>query len=203
MRIVHGQTWEEWTHQRKTQIKYLVEQIAALKVYVGYAKEGYEVVDKGMHVIQGIKKGDFDLHKDFFSSLKEVNPRINRSVKVADIIVIQLRIIKDVKATMKSISVSRQFTKKELDYCSEIFEGLLRQCAKDMDELFQVITSGELQMKDNERLQRINKLHKDMQDKFGFCTSFSRDATLLALQRRSEQNDINLLKKVYDLPVMP
>ncbi|MBK8310917.1 MAG: hypothetical protein IPL04_08535 [Chitinophagaceae bacterium] len=36
---VNGQTLAEWTQQKKTQKKYLLQQIVALQVYIGYAKK--------------------------------------------------------------------------------------------------------------------------------------------------------------------
>ena len=41
--IGHSQKWDEWFKQKKTQKKYLIQQIAALKVYLGYLKEGYDI----------------------------------------------------------------------------------------------------------------------------------------------------------------
>src|SRR5690606_38045577 len=65
-------TFNEWFRQKKTQRKYLVKQIAALKVYLEYLKKGYEIVDKGLTTIGEIKNGTFSLDKDYFNSLKAV-----------------------------------------------------------------------------------------------------------------------------------
>jgi hypothetical protein len=65
--------------------------------------------------------------------------------------------------------------------------------------LYLIITSGELQMKDDERIKRIDKLYADMQDKYSFCESFSEECSVLAMQRLSEQAEINLGKKLNGL----
>ncbi|MBK6993319.1 MAG: hypothetical protein IPH34_16520 [Chitinophagaceae bacterium] len=70
---------------------------------------------------------------------------------------------------------------------------------KTIDELFMVITSGELEMKDDERLKRIDKLYADMQDKYSFCSSFSEEMGLLSVQRMGEQMEINRSKILNDL----
>ena len=36
-------------------------------------KKGYEIVDKGWNTVNDIKHGDFDLHNNYFTSLKQVN----------------------------------------------------------------------------------------------------------------------------------
>ena len=68
--IAHTQTWDEWFRQKETQKKYLLEQIAALNVYLGYVKEGYSIARDGLRIINDIKQGDFKLHDDKFQSLQ-------------------------------------------------------------------------------------------------------------------------------------
>jgi hypothetical protein len=72
--IAQTPNWNEWFRQKKTQLKYLAEQIAALKVYLEYLKKGYDVAQKGLSTIELIKSGSFSLHKDYFNSLKQVSP---------------------------------------------------------------------------------------------------------------------------------
>ena len=96
-----AQTTDEWLNQKATQKKYLLQQIAALQVYLGYAKKGYTIVTSGVNTIRNIKNGDFNLHRDFFSRLKNVNPAIRRYAKVADIISYQVKIIRQTKLTLQ------------------------------------------------------------------------------------------------------
>lgn len=188
------QTVEEWTQQKKTQKKYLLQQIAALHTYIAYAKKGYSIVGKGINTVRNIKKGDFNLHRDFFSSLSNINPQIKNSTKVGDLLVYQYRIIKQTTETIKGIKQSGQFTQAELDYCNAVFNNLLDDCIKTIDELLTVITPDKLKMKDNERIKRIDMLYADMQDKYAFCSSFADEMGILALHRISEQQDINYSK---------
>src|SRR5690606_18622695 len=84
--FLHSQTIEEWTQQKQTQIKYLINQVAANKVYLEYIQKGYAIAGKGLSVIGQIKNGNFTLHKDFFNGLLSINPSIKASSKVAGII---------------------------------------------------------------------------------------------------------------------
>ena len=187
---VSAQNLNEWVNQQSTQKKYLVQQIAALQVYLGYAKKGYNIVTGGINTIRNIKNGDFNLHRDFFNRLKNVNPAIRRYAKVADIIAYQVKIIKRTKATLQQIRETKQFTEAEMDYCKQVFDNLLDECIKTVEELVLVTTSGELEMKDDERLKRIEGLYADVQDKYSFACSFSEDMGLLAVQRLGEQMEI-------------
>jgi hypothetical protein len=194
-----SQTLEEWTEQKKTQIKYLLQQIAANKVYIDYIEKGYKIAHSGLQTIHDIKKGDFNLHFGFLDSLKKINPAIKNWAKVADIIAYQLRIIKNAKQTIKDIREAGQFTDDELDYCKIVFDNLLEECLKNIDELIMVTTDGLLTMKDDERMKRIDKLYVDMQDKYVFTSSFSNEMSILSAQRLSEQTEIILSKKINGL----
>ena len=189
-----AQNWEEWTQLRKTQKKYLWQQIAALQVYIGYAKKGYDVANKGLATIRNIKNGDFNLHRDFIGSLKQVNPKIKKYAKVADISAYQVRIMKETKKTLQGMRETGQFTTDELDYCKIVFDNLLKECLKSIEELFLLITSGVLEMKDDERIKRIDALYADMQNKYAFSSTFSEEMGLLSVQRIGEQIEINLSK---------
>lgn len=192
----NAQTFGEWFNQKATQKKYLLQQIAALQVYIGYAKKGYKIVNSGIKTIRNIKNGDFNLHRDFFNQLKNVNPAIRKYAKVADIIAYQVKIIKQTKATLQQIREAKQFTDAELDYCKQVFDNLLDECMKTVEELILVTTSGKLEMKDDERLKRIDVLYADAQDKYSFACSFGDDMSLLAVQRLGEQMEINRSKLI-------
>lgn len=194
--LSNAQTTDEWLNQNSTQKKYLLQQIAALKVYLGYAKKGYNIVTGGINTIRNIKNGDLNLHRDFFNRLKNVNPSIRKYAKVADIIAYQVKIIKQTKITIQQIRETKQFTEAELDHCKQIFDNLLDECMKTVEELILVTTSGKLEMKDDERLKRIDRLYADVQDKYSFTCSFSEDMDILAVQRLGEQMEINRSKLI-------
>ena len=88
----HAQNWNEWFRQKRTQIRYLVNQLAALQVYIELGQEGYAIYRDGLQLVGDIKNGDFNLHKDYLGSLMLVNPAIKRYKKVAEIIAFQVRI---------------------------------------------------------------------------------------------------------------
>jgi hypothetical protein len=194
--LANAQTLAEWTQQKKTQIQYLLDQVAANKVSIDYLEKGYEIARTGLNTIQNIKKGDFNLHLDFFGSLEIVNPKIKTYTRVADIIAYQVRIVKNISTTIKNPKESGQFNTNELDYSKAVFENLLDECVKNVDELYLVITSGALQMTDDERIKLIDQLYTDMQDKYSFCQSFSEGRSVLAMQRLGEQLEIKFSKQL-------
>ena len=117
-------------------------------------------------------------------------------MKVGEIIAGVLRIVNNTKQVMDAVRASVQFTAVELQYCATVFDNLLDECGKTIDVLIMVITNEAISMSDGERIQRINQLYADMQEKEGFTASFSNEMSVLAVQRLTDQHEINYSKKM-------
>jgi hypothetical protein len=193
-----AQTWNEWVNQKKTQKRYLVKQIALLRLYLGYVKKGYDIAEKGLTTIHHIKNGDFNLHRDFFGSLQLVNPHIANSAKVADIIAFQVYILRDLKRVNSFCKDNEHFTPEEIRYVAAVYSNMLIQCDTSISELLIIIRDHESTMKDDERLMRIGNLYDDMLDKHAFVQSFDHDVRIIAAEREREKRTIELMRKHYD-----
>ena len=196
---VYAQTGDEWFKQKKTQIKYLTQQLAALQVYEGYLSKGYKIASGGLHTISNIKNGEFSLHKAFCSSLSHINPSVQHNSRIADIIALQLDIIGHCKKGYKNWSHSKQLKSHDIQYIHSVFTTLLQGCTNDVDDLITLTTNGQVQLSDDERLQRIDAICKDMRDKYAFTQSFSNETNGLIRNRQKEQNEVTALTFIYNL----
>jgi hypothetical protein len=194
-----AQIWSEWFRQKRTQRRYLLQQIASLQIYSGFLSKGYSIAKNGLNTVKSIKNGDVLQHTNYFNSQVTVNPQIKRYKKVADIIAMQISIAKQSAITMKSFRNNHHFTSTEINYLRGVFNTLLSACAKNLDELLNLITNGNLQMKDDERIKAIDKIYIDMQDKQQFARAFSNNAAGLSIERSNEENDIIISKKLNGL----
>lgn len=197
--VCHGQTHDEWFRQKKTAIKYLTDQIAAFQTYIGYAEKGYSVIKSGLNTINDIKQGDFSLHNTFYKGLSSVNPVVKKYSKVAAIIAMQLSIGRQIINTIKSCKKSNMLSSSEQHYLNAVFNNLLDECGKNLDQLITLITHNDAKMQDDERIKRIDLLYSDMKDKQMFATSFSHSAKGLTVQRMNDRNDIVISKKLNGL----
>ncbi len=197
--VCQAQTADEWLKQNKTQTKYLMQQIAALQMYIGYVEKGYSITQKGLKTISNIKKGEWHLHADFFGSLNSINPKISKYSKVAAIIALQTKIIHTYTSTYKQIQQSDLFNSHEVEYIYQVFTTLLNSCTTDIDVLAKVMTTNEWKMKDNERLNRIDRLYDSMLDHYAFVQSFSKETRILAIQRMKEKNGIQTSRFLHGL----
>lgn len=189
-----AQTFNEWFRQKKTQRRYLTKQVALLRVYLGYLKRGYEIVDKGLTTIGNIKDGEFNLHRDFFSSLKNVNPYIRNSAKVADIVAFQVWIIRNMAEVNDFCRDNRYLTPEEIRYVVHVYANMLVLMDASVAELLAVTRSGEAEMKDDERLKRIDNLYTDLLDKHAFVKSFDADLRTITRERERESNSIEWMR---------
>jgi len=187
----------EWLRQKKTQRKYLIQQIAALKVYLEYLKKGYDIAQKGLTTIGDIKAGTFTMDKDYFNSLKEVSPVVKNSPKVNSILLYQHKIIQDFRALYEDCRRDENFSPEEIQYIEDVYQNMLTECGHSIDELTVITTSGEAEMKDDERLLRLDKVYEDMLEKYTFTQDFTASTRLLSLKRAKEKKQIKQLQELH------
>ena len=194
-----AQTFAEWFRQKKTQKEYLLEQIAALRMYHGYVKKGYAIAQEGLAAIGDSKVGELALHQKFFSSLERVNPQIRNDAKVAAMIGFQVKIMQVCQSTYRQLQENGSFSREEISYIYRVFGRLLDDGAATLDKLQAVTTDDKLEMSDDERLERIGALYSDMQDRYTFAQSFSREARILAAARLQERKDVQTSRAMHGI----
>ena len=197
--ICRGQTADEWVRQKKTQTKYLIQQMAALEMYMGYAHKGYSIAQNGLKALNHLKKGDWHLHSDFFNSLDIINLEIKNYAKVTDIIALQAKILHSYRNTYQQLKLNDLFNSGEVDYIHQVYDILINGCTADIADLISVITPHDLKLKDDERFKRIDALYLSMLDKYSFAQSFGNEIKILALQRMKEKNAIQTSRSLNSL----
>lgn len=190
--ICNAQTFNEWFRQKKTQKEYLLQQIAALKVYLDYLKKGYKIVDKGLTIVGDIKQGKFDLDIEYLESLKNVNSAVSGSAKVASIVAYQRMIMIEFRRLKDLTNETDLFTSEEKHYVEDVYANMLRESEMSLNELDRVLSNSDFEMKDDERVKRIDVLYIDMKDKYAFTKSFSNSTQLLIAQRGKDENEIQV-----------
>jgi hypothetical protein len=192
-----AQTFGEFFNQKKTQKRYLLQQIAAFQVYIGYAKKGYDLVGSGLHAIKDLSNGEFSLHHTFISSLSRVSPVIRGNAKLAEIIAYQLEILQSFRK-LDTFEVDGLVSAANSAYVSTVRAKVLSDCAGDLQELILVVAPGLVEMDDQQRLLRLDKLYLSMQDKAAFAQGFCTEVSVLAGSRKLEERNMDFLKRAYE-----
>jgi hypothetical protein len=197
--VLCAQTWSEWFKQKKTQKQYLLKQIALLNTYVGYVKKGYDIADKGLTAINDFKDGEFSLHREFFGARKTVNPHLANSAKVADIIAFQVFVIRNLKSLNQFCANANGLTPEDVRYITSVYLNMIRLCDASLSELLDIVFNDKLEMTDDQRMNRIDRLHEESQDRVAFAKQFEQDVKSLSYARASEMNAVSATYSQFGL----
>jgi len=190
---LRAQNWNEWFRQKKTQIRYLTRQIVELQVYIELGQKGYGIYRDGLQLIGDIKDGDFKLHNDYFASLSGLNPHISNSVAIKEIIVWD----EQINIFRQRVSKMELFTgQSSID---QLFAQLANKSNDNVKQLELLINDGNYQLKDEERIEQINKIHAAEYQLYGFAKSTYQDALAYSKQQPKEQREIKVTKKLQGL----
>ncbi len=173
-----------------------IEKLAQLKQVLSDMKKGYEIIDNGYGTIKNLSQGNFSLHQTFLDGLMLVNPELRKYKRVADIISYQAQMLKEYSASFSRFRNGGQFTASEIDHMAKVYDNLFERSGQQIDELSMVLTSGKLRMNDAERINAINRIYTDMQQKSSFLRDFNRRAASLETQRQKAKAETEAMKKL-------
>ncbi|GGH59769.1 putative membrane protein [Filimonas zeae] len=192
--VSHSQTFNEWFKQKKTQKKYLLEQVAKLQIYLDQLKEGYSVAKDGLTAIGRFKNGEFTLHSDYHTHLRNVSPQVKSWSKALAVVAMQkesFALYKDYRSWFTNCGL---LTASEQGYCFQLLANMLDAIALQVNDLLQVLTNGQLQMTDHQRLEQIDRIYGLSLHIKTSLQSFIKDMTGLVSVRKQNRQDIDLLQ---------
>ncbi len=192
-----AQTFSEFFSQRKTQKKYLLEQIAALKVYTGYLTKTYHIAKQGLGLINTIKAGEFGLHAIFFSRLKYVSPGIRHYTRITDILAMHYYIVSTSRNAVKQVRSSGYMQNHEQQYVSDVWNSLLEGCSENLNSLSILLTDGGLELKDDERFRRVDELYSNVLERYLFAQRFTADICRVIVERKKLSLSTMQIKSWY------
>ncbi len=184
-------------NQNNTQRKYLMEQIAMLQTYLAYVKQGNNIIKNGTNLIGSSKQVELDLHKGYFSSLRTVNGKFRGNEKVKAILAMHDAMSVSRKSTINRAIQSGRFTSGEMKQLKTSYANLASEAEKDIDELMLVITDGQLEMTDDERIREIDRLYLLMQRKYALQRAMNNNILAIATGRTHGLNDIRTIRGLY------
>lgn len=174
-----------------------LEKLAQFKKILQNMYDGFKLISNGYNAVKDISEGNFKLHKVFLDGLSDVSPAVKKYKRIADIIDYQLRIVNDSKKVLQQFRSDKQFNTTELNYLATVYDNLIRQTLKHVEELLLVVTAGKLRMSDDERLAAIDHIFVFVESQYNFVREFSNSTRLLSLQRRSEQDQIDRMRLLH------
>lgn len=173
-----------------------VEKLSQFKNILSDMKKGYQILSTGYNAVKNISQGNFSLHEVFIDGPMLVSPEVKKYHKVAGIISYQKDIVTEYKTAFNRFKSSGSFNEQEISYMGKVYKQLFDQSVDNLDALMNVVTSSKLRMSDDERLQAIDRIFADTQDKLSFLRDFNSNTSVLHMQRLKEKNDIQTLQEL-------
>lgn len=152
-----GQGLGEWLDQKRTEIKYMKAQIAALEAYAKLMEKGNGIAGDGLSWITELRQGDLDLHAAHFASLDAVKPVVRDDPRVRAAFDLSMRIKKigaEIGVLLQQLGSPYAFVGDNLAYLCNLSE----------DNLAEVTENGALRLSDDERLGVIDRVYTGLKD---------------------------------------
>lgn len=185
--------------QELQQLALNIEKLSQFRAILKDMKKGYEILTGGYNAVKDLTEGNFNLHETFLDALLQVSPTVRNYKKVGGIIEMQITIIERYNEARSRFSTSGLFTTGELSYLGQVYERLMNESLRNLDELTMVLTSGQARMSDDERLETIDRIFADMEDKLLFLNDFNSKGAILGLQRAKEKHDVDAARLLNGL----
>jgi len=195
--LSYGQNLNEWFRQKKTQTRYLLEHLAAQRIYLEYVKKGYKICYGGLVMEGSLKRGELLGHSAFFASLQKASPLVKKSPALQEILQLQRSICGKVESSKDFLGAGDGLTPSQRQFAIRISTNMLLESGQILDELAEILFSDNLQMDDAQRLQEIHKLRRELLDRFLFYKSFTSDLSLLAKAGRFQKAQLERRKKIH------
>lgn len=139
------------------------------------------------------------LYAKYFDELWKVKSALAYYQRVKDIIEKQVQLVGEYKGAWALVKQDKNFTIDELDYIGQVYNGILEESVKNLDQLYLVINAFATQMSDAKRMEIINAVDDKLNENLGDLREFNNQNKMVSLQRASEKGEIETVKRLYGL----
>jgi hypothetical protein len=192
------QTFNEWFKQKKTQKRYLIEQIAALQLYLKNLKQGYTVVKKGLNLVGEITGNSYSMDNIYLKSLLDVKATLTNSDLSESIQHTEQNIRNRLMLFVDRIDKNAGLiTTEESAYLKKVVEKVESLTDEQVAIARSAKSSNEFQMTDANRIQILTNVKLELQGVESFLGQADGELTRLVIQRQKESQELNELKILY------
>jgi hypothetical protein len=185
--------------QEATQLLLNYEKLKQLEEILDNMYKGYKILTKGYNRIKDIAEGNYTLHQVFLDGLFAVNPSVAKYKRIPDIIRYQSLLMKEYRRAFDRFKNDRNLTPDEVKYLERVYSYLVKQSLRNLEELTMIVTANKLRMSDDERIQSIDRIYFDIENKLSFLRYFNNSTQVLLVQRAKEDSEVGTVKKLYEV----
>ncbi|MBB5396657.1 TerB family tellurite resistance protein [Mucilaginibacter sp. AK015] len=175
------------------------QKLASLKNILGQMYTGYTVLSKGYGAVKDVAQGNFSLHEAFLDGLYLVSPAVRKYPRITDIINDQAQLVSEYKNASGSFNSSGHFNPDELAYMMTVYNNLVSQSLKNLDDLSMIVTDSKLRMSDAERLTAIDGIYLESHNQLSYLRKFNDQAARIGWQRSQGITDKQRVQSIYGI----
>jgi len=179
-------------------------QIQRLQNATIWLQNAQQTVENAMSKLKLQEIGDWvekqrKLYADYFDELWKIKAALAYYQRVKDIIENQAGMVREYKQAWALFRQDKNFTADEINYMGMVYQGMLDESLKSIDQLFLVINAFATQMSDAKRLEIINGVSQTVSQNVMDLREFNNQNKMISLQRAAEKGEIDLVKRLYGL----
>lgn len=140
-----------------------------------------------------------DLYQDYYQELAKVKSLISYYQRVKDLSQKQVELVESYKRAWGLLKKDKHFTAAELDYMGRVYQGILDESIKNLDQISLVVQSFQTTMSDAKRLELINQAVARVHENHRHLSKFNTENKMLSIQRAETDQEALVLKQLYGL----
>jgi len=140
-----------------------------------------------------------ELYAGYYEELIKVKSAITTYKRLRDLIGTQGAIVQEYRWASGLFKKDSHFSKDDLSHIEEVYEGILKESIKNLDQVFLVVNSFKTQMSDAARMSMIDGAAEKIEQNFSDLKSFNDQNISLSLQRSKSELELKSLKQLYGL----
>lgn len=176
-----------------------VEKLNRLREIHSNMVKGYTVLSQGYQQVSRLSEGNFNIHKTFIDGLSQVSPLVRDYSRAKDIVSLQAELLKANRNAIANINTTTNLDFRERLQLEDLYGQHLKKGLELSQQTLSVLTAGVLKMSDGQRLETLDRLHRDILTELNRIAWLNEEIRQMTELRNRNQKDLetmfNLLQK--------
>lgn len=196
---VQGQTLREWIQQKKTQKRYLLQQILANESLLFALRKGYQVSQNGLRGLWWDWEQETGWHRLFFDRLKYISPDMLEYARLGELIAGYLQAMRQARIQVSTLTSSAGFQPSEIRWVHEVYAALQTHGERLLLEMIALLIDKELELAPEERMGRAAALREKIKIWSGDFQEFTNEIKSIRLLREFKRQELRTWEHWYGL----
>lgn len=139
------------------------------------------------------------LYNEYYQELWKVKSTIAYYKRIKDLTYKQVAMVGEYQRAWRLFQSDKHFRPEEIIEMQRVYLGILDVSARNLEQIMLVVNPGKTQMTDQQRLEAINQAGDLLDESFGDLKQYNNQNMMLSLHRCKDLNEVQTIKKYYDI----